>query len=149
MKGIGKRQEDVFLFRPNPADCSDGLVLEAHPVLIKDHETGREFATLAKPNNPDDRRVLVRLIGVEWQHFIGEVTELAFGWESTEEDFSYDTLLLMKPGAVIRVRCKNCDRPADALILTRGELTAMPFRQFVRLTARMELEDIPRVVGAS
>ena len=148
-RGENKRFEDVALFRPNPAEIDGGGVIhEAHPVSITDRKSGRTFVTLATPNNKRDRRVLVRLKNVEWQSFLGDATELVFGWTVQETNYSYDTLLMLKPGAVIRVRAK--DRPddgADAIVLMDDELKVMKFRKFLDLSRHEELEAVAQSFG--
>ncbi len=143
--GENKRFEDISLFRPNPAEIDgNGIIHEAHPVPITDRKTGRTFTTLATPNNQRDRRVLVRLKNVEWQSFLGDAVELVFGWTVTEMNYSYDTLLMLKPGAVIRVKSKDRSESdaADAIVLLEDELKVMKFRKFLDLSMSQELEAV-------
>lgn len=143
--GENKRYEDVSLFRPNPAEISaSGIILDAHPVPITDRKSGHVFTVLAAPNNSRDRRVLVRLKNVEWQSFLGDAVEIVFGWSVKETNYSYDTLLMLKPGAVIRVKSKDAPETeaAAAIALLDDELKVMEFRKFLDLSMSRELETV-------
>ena len=143
--GANQRFEDVSLFRPNPAEIDgNGIIHEAHPVTITDRKTSRTFTTLATPNNQRDRRVLVRLKNVEWQSFLGDAVELVFGWTVKEMNYSYDTLLMLKPGAVIRVKSKDNPESDDAvaIALLDNELKVMKFCRFLDLSVSQELEAV-------
>lgn len=49
----------LFLFKKNPPSIKNGKISEAHPVRIRVRD--KEYWTLAKPRNPADQRILVRI----------------------------------------------------------------------------------------
>ena len=117
--GRGRQYQKVALFRKAPAETDkDGVIFNAHPIKITPDKTKEDkfFYVLAKPNNENDNRVLVRIdTGVvytrgaygTWNTKAGEPITLIKGmgahgdagrtaqWE--------DGLVVMKPGDVVKV----------------------------------------------
>lgn len=71
-RGRGRWQERIALFRKNPAEVTQAhrsqvsCVLTAHPVKIqlpaRDGKPEKIFYCLGKPDNPEDTRVLIRVM---------------------------------------------------------------------------------------
>lgn len=67
-KGWGRRYAKIPFYRNNPAEIVGGKIRQAHPVKIdiKETSTGKKaFYALAKPNNINDSRILLR-INTQW-----------------------------------------------------------------------------------
>lgn len=118
-EGRGRRYEKVGLLRSGPAEIVDGKVLEAHPVKItinRGQQNERSFYVLAKPQNGNDQRVLVRI-----DTCTGYVRGGSGGWKAIQGNpetlvHAYgaygdagrigswdDDLVLMSPGDIIYV----------------------------------------------
>jgi hypothetical protein len=86
-EGRGRRFEKVALYGKNPAEVVNEMIYEAHPVGInvQNRELERpegqdfDFYVLAKPDNPKDPRIIVR-VNTGWQRF-----KRYDGWHETHE----------------------------------------------------------------
>lgn len=134
---------------PNPPEIvteADGSrkVFDAHHVQPK----GCDFFTLAKPNNPADMRILVRVAHCEFQVRLGSATEIGFGFGTNDKEVLsecwYDSVVVLTPGTVLLLK-PLCGTMRETYVLEytlEGKLRLAQHKSFV---ARMRHE--ARFVG--
>ncbi|MEI6479687.1 MAG: hypothetical protein WCO21_02600 [bacterium] len=130
-------------FYPNPPTISEDelgkyFFYDAHPVMPK----GSEFFAIAKPNNPIDSRILVRLSHYECRVMSGSSTEVGFGFAVVGEkasDYFYESMRILTPGTVLFLR-EQCVSSADTLVLVAGtrEASFMKLQEFVEKVVEYE-----------
>jgi len=125
-EGRGRRYEKVGLLRKDPAEIVNGRVVEAHPAKItinRGEKNEKSFYVLAKPQNGNDQRVLVRVNSCTgyvrggsggWAKLRGNPKALiqaygAYGDAGRIGSWG-DDLVLMSPGDVINVHGSRSGR---------------------------------------
>lgn len=154
-KGRGRWYEKIGLFYKNPAEVKNGIIYEANPVKIilkRSNYQEKSFFVLARPNNGNDPRALVRIntawrqtniswldacnsVG-SWKAVKGNPQDLVIGYGAHDITGRLgkwnDGLVLMSPGDVIRVKPVGGDKTKPyALFYHRSRsMLCMPFEYY-------------------
>src|SRR6266550_6777041 len=148
----GQRYEKVALARRNPAEVTDGKVLEAKPVGItlpaRDGKLEKKFYVLERPSGPDNavlmrvntRWVCTRDTGGGWSRVEGSPEDLVSGHGAHGDAGRIgswaDGLVIMHPGDVLRIRPEGGHKVQQwALWLEDGEPKTLPWSEYEALQA--------------
>ncbi len=117
-RGVFNRYATVGFFLKNPPEVQNGLIRTAHLVIVIALD-GRRFWTLAKPRNPNDPRIILR-VNTRGLYRHGDVgfwkikegcEEIAVGYVSRGADphngMFNDGLLLVRPGGLLLVKIEG------------------------------------------
>ena len=150
-EGPRRGQEKVRRFPERPAEVKNDRIYNAHPVKITGSlRTQRDFFALAKPNDENDQRVLVR-VDTKWVHLrasVGSWETVAGAPEDLVIGYGFhrrpkhvgawrDGLILMSPGDVVRIIPEGEHRtPFFALFYEeKNGVGSMPFNDYCQIVA--------------